>query len=295
MSIPLIKDYRKKLCHSTTIKKEGFCISIQLSKPWDSQKPLVSIITVVYNAEDCLEPTIKSVLNQTYENIEYIVIDGGSTDRTLSIIKKYEKYISYWQTEPDKGIYDAMNKGIALCKGTLVGIINAGDKYTDDAISSVVSTHQKYPSSILIGSCQVILSTPSQWVIASGSVDRLPYKMIPHPSVFVPLAVYEEQGIFDISFKIAGDYDFVCRCYSNSVGFTEIEEVITIASPRGVSGNYYLTEAEYMKIRMRHKSLSSAYSILLSLRSFFTITIHKILEYLGLWSLVEAQRHGKIT
>ena len=297
MSVPLIEDYNEKLCHPAPIEKGGLRLSSQFSKHWNSSKPLVSIITVVYNAENCIEPTIKSVIEQTYENVEYIIIDGGSTDRTLSIIQKYEKYISYWLSEPDGGIYDAMNKGIALCRGTLVGIINAGDEYTDNAIAYVVNTHLQYPSSILAGNCKLILSNPARWVIESGSLDKLPYRTIPHPSLFVPLSVYQEHGLFDISFKIAGDYDFLCRCYSKLVPFTEIKKVLAIFGPRGVSSNYYLSEFESIKVRLRHirhQSLSSPYSILLSLRSFFTITIHKILEYLQLWSLVEARRHGKI-
>lgn len=112
------------------------------------QNPLVSIITVVYNADNCLEETIKSVINQNYKNIEYIIIDGGSTDNTLSIIKKYEKQIKMWISEPDNGIYEAMNKGISLCQGEIVGIINAGDTYTSNAISIVVESYQNqsYPS-----------------------------------------------------------------------------------------------------------------------------------------------------
>ena len=89
--------------------------------------PLITIITVSYNAVKTIEDTIVSVLGQTYNNIEYIIIDGGSTDGTLDIIKKYQDKITYWVSEPDKGIYDAMNKGIAKANGELIGIINSDD------------------------------------------------------------------------------------------------------------------------------------------------------------------------
>ena len=97
-------------------------------------KPLVSIVTVVYNGENFLEETIKSVINQTYENIEYIIIDGGSTDGTVDIIKKYEDKINYWVSEKDAGIYDAMNKGIEAFKGDYINFLNAGDSYVNNEV-----------------------------------------------------------------------------------------------------------------------------------------------------------------
>jgi len=96
-----------------------------------TKKSLVTIVTVTYNAEDLLEETLLSVINQTYKNIEYIIIDGGSTDNTLEIIKKYEEQISYWISEPDEGIYFAMNKGIAKATGEWINFMNAGDTFVD--------------------------------------------------------------------------------------------------------------------------------------------------------------------
>lgn len=98
--------------------------------------PQVSIITVVYNGADCIEKTIESVLGQTYENIEYIIIDGGSTDKTLSIIKRHEDRIDQWISEPDHGIYDAMNKGIELASGEWLNFMNSGDCFVDNEVLS---------------------------------------------------------------------------------------------------------------------------------------------------------------
>ena len=95
----------------------------------NSPLPLVTIITVVFNGEKYLQQTIQSVINQTYDNVEYVVIDGGSTDGTVDIIRKYEDKIDYWVSEPDQGIYDAMNKGIQLAGGEIVGLINSDDCY----------------------------------------------------------------------------------------------------------------------------------------------------------------------
>src|ERR1700739_123500 len=118
--------------------------------------PLVSIITVVYNGSKYIEQTINSVLNQSYKNIEYIIIDGGSTDDTLNIIKRYESKIDYWQSEPDEGIFFAMNKGISLAKGELIGIINADDFYLPGTVKNVVEADNVYHADIYHGDMQYI-------------------------------------------------------------------------------------------------------------------------------------------
>ena len=114
------------------------------------QQPLVSVITVVYNGEKYLEQTIQSVINQTYNNIEYIIIDGGSTDTTLDIIKKYKDYISYFISEPDNGLYDAMNKGIRRANGELIGMLNSDDWLNLDAISTVQNAYVKNPGTKIL-------------------------------------------------------------------------------------------------------------------------------------------------
>ncbi len=113
------------------------------TKKFYSHKPLMSIITVVFNGEKFLEQTIQSVINQTYKNIEYIIIDGGSTDGTLDIIKKYKDKIDYWASEKDEGIYDAMNKGIKVAKGKYLAFINADDWYEDNALNHVFSAYSQ--------------------------------------------------------------------------------------------------------------------------------------------------------
>jgi cellulose synthase/poly-beta-1,6-N-acetylglucosamine synthase-like glycosyltransferase len=115
-------------------KGEGGLRTKNYFKKSFENKPLISIITVVYNGEKFLEETIKSVINQTYDNVEYIIIDGGSSDGTIDIIKKYEDYIDYWVSEKDNGIYDAMNKGIDLATGIWINFMNAGDLFFDNTI-----------------------------------------------------------------------------------------------------------------------------------------------------------------
>ena len=116
-----------------------------------SKHPKISIVTVCYNAEKDIEKTIHSVINQTYDNIEYIVIDGGSNDGTLSMINKYASKIDKIISEPDKGIYDAMNKGITLAKGDWINFMNAGDSYVDADVLKLVSDNINNNCDIIYG------------------------------------------------------------------------------------------------------------------------------------------------
>jgi glycosyltransferase involved in cell wall biosynthesis len=259
----------------------------------NSPLPLVTIITVVFNGEKHLEQTIQSVINQTYDNVEYIVIDGGSTDGTVDIIRKYENQIDYWVSEPDGGLYHAINKGITLCMGRLVGIIHAGDNYTLEAIVEVVEAYLKKTSAALFtGDCQCLFRDNYNWYIRSGNLGPLPYKTLPHPSTFVSLETYKKYGAFETSFKIASDYEFFCRCFAQSVEFIYINKTIAIMMNPGISNNYYMTAKEELMVRMRY--LPKLLAIIIFLRSCLTITGHKALEYLGLWYLIEAKRHGSI-
>jgi len=114
-------------------------------------KDLISVITVTYNAVNFIEETIKSVINQTYKNIEFIVIDGGSTDGTIDIIKKYENQINYWISEPDKGIYDAMNKGINNAHGEWLNFLNAGDSFVDSEVLEKIFMSNNNDATLIYG------------------------------------------------------------------------------------------------------------------------------------------------
>lgn len=118
--------------------------------------PLVSIITVVYNGVNFIEETILSVINQTYPNKEFIIIDGGSTDGTLEIIRKYQDKINYWVSEPDRGIYDAMNKGIASAKGEWLNFLNAGDSFVDETILNNIFSSAISDATLIYGDIKVL-------------------------------------------------------------------------------------------------------------------------------------------
>src|SRR5688572_26851104 len=120
----------------------------------NEEQPLVSIITIVFNGEKHLQQTIESVLGQTYSNIEYIIVDGGSKDNSVSIIEKYSTQLAYWISEPDKGISDAFNKGISKANGEMIGLINADDWYEKDTVQKVMA---------LRGNCDVVYGNLALW------------------------------------------------------------------------------------------------------------------------------------
>lgn len=171
----------------------------------------ISVVTVSYNAADTIEETIRSVVNQTYDNIEYIIIDGGSTDGTVDIIKKYADRITYWVSEPDKGIYDAMNKGIAVATGDYINFMNAGDTFADVNTIKVVSniiSDSKNSFDIYYGDTIYVYSYGEVMVpgLSLKTIEkRLPYC---HQSSFVRISIHKTD-LFNLGFRYCADYNFV--------------------------------------------------------------------------------------
>jgi glycosyltransferase involved in cell wall biosynthesis len=179
--------------------------------------PLVTIITVVFNGEKYLEQTIQSIISQTYDNVEYIIIDGGSTDGTVDIIRKYEEVIDYWVSEPDAGISDAMNKGISLATGILINHLHAGDKFAaDTTLSSVVSSYNSESWRWCFGN-QLLRSHTDDTIVGCFCPPKFSQKLlhivntIPHPTVFSERALIEEVNGFDNNYKCAMDYHLWLR------------------------------------------------------------------------------------
>ena len=198
----------------------GLKIKDLFKKKSENKKPLVSIVTPVYNGEKYLEETIQSIINQTYDNIEYIIIDGGSTDKTLDIIKKYEDKIAYWVSEPDKGMYDGINKGFKLANGKIFAWLNADDKYYHSAVEIVVKIFNKYPKNI-----EWVAGIPTIYD-KDGLIVRVFYPAcyfrgfirmglyrgdvlgwIQQESTFWRRSLWEKVGGINIDLQFAGDYD----------------------------------------------------------------------------------------
>lgn len=198
-----------------------------------------SIVTVTYNSGKTVEQTIKSVLLQSYSNFEYIIIDGASTDNTLEIVKKYaelDKRIRYI-SEPDKGIYDAMNKGIEMATGDAVALLNSDDYYESDALEKIADYMPENGKYVIYGMIRIIDEEKEDRIMLS-SHHSLPKRMMMHPACFVSKAVYE-QYLYDVSYKSAADYDLFLRLYQdNGVEFIPVYEIITNFRIGGMSSSF---------------------------------------------------------
>lgn len=176
------------------------------------EKPRITVVTISFNAIDAIEATILSVINQTYKNVEYIVIDGGSKDGTYDIIKKYSHNLSYHISEPDKGIYDAMNKGIAQATGDYVIFMNAGDSFYNNEAITQISPYLDGNSTIVYGKLMRILND-CKFIGKQERLELLATKdVIPHQATFIKLD-YHKSHLFDTSYKSSGDYKFFYDAY----------------------------------------------------------------------------------
>ncbi|MDY0238201.1 MAG: glycosyltransferase family 2 protein [Campylobacterales bacterium] len=212
-----------------SIKGEGGLRTKGYFKKSFEEKPLISIVTVVYNGEEHLEGTIQSVINQTYDNVEYIIVDGGSTDGTLEIIKKYEDRIDYWLSEKDAGIYDAMNKGVKLCSGEVIGLINADDWYELDAVREISKAYTHSDKKTIFHAYLNIIQEDKETYIVYPPQDLFILKkgmILSHPTVFVPKEIYKRHGLFSTKYKIASDWDLMLRLYLAGVNFHEIKSLV---------------------------------------------------------------------
>jgi glycosyltransferase involved in cell wall biosynthesis len=232
-------------------------------------QPLVSIITIVYNADRYLEQTIQSVLQQSYRPIEYIIIDGGSNDNSIAIIKKYEDRLAYWVSEKDKGISDAFNKGIHQASGEIIGIINADDWYEPHAIERIVKAMER--ADVAYGNLRYWKEGVPD-VTVEGDDAYLPNEMsVNHPTVFVRSDCYKEHGLFRTDLKYAMDYDLMLRLKTRGCRFVHIPEVLANMRWEGLSDqqwykackelwsikNKYLPEKAFLHKLYFHKQVAS--------------------------------------
>jgi len=227
------------------------------------ENPLISIITVVLNGERHIEKTISSVINQNYERMEYIIIDGGSTDGTIEIIKKYQDEIDLWVSEPDNGIYDAMNKGIRYATGDLIGIINSDDCYLSGAIETVAKTSVAHPEAdVFHGNMMYIQKSGIRQIwrsknkLSKYKIYRMP---VNHPTVFIRSSCYKKYGTYDDRYKFAADFDLILKYLIDyKVSFRYIDGILSIMQAGGTSSelNYRnLKELEDILIKRKAPTL----------------------------------------
>lgn len=217
----------------------------------------ISVITICYNAAKTIEETILSVINQDYDNLEYIIIDGESTDGTINIVNKYRDRIAYFVSEPDNGISDAFNKGIKTATGDLIGIINSDDYLYKDALKKVGEYFNDHPNCDLVhGNTLRFDDGDLMGRLKYGSTDYSRLKLtfeIYHPSTFIKKSAYEKYGYYDINYKIAMDYELISKMYYSGANFGYINDTLTCFRYGGISTTALKsTLADHKRVALRN-------------------------------------------
>lgn len=243
--------------------------------------PLITIVTVCYNSEKTIKETIESVLNQTYTNIEYILVDGASKDSTIEIIRSYEekfkdKRILYrWISEQDRGIYDAMNKAVQLINddNTYVYFLNSDDRFMfNDTLSKAklkINSEDFFYGRVLLE------DKSNGYKIESGEKIKysdLAYKNCPHQGSFTRKKVFNQYGSFNLEYKISSDYEFMVRIFKNDlISKKFIEETIAVMSMGGVSDYQFK-----ISLKEKLKIIKKNYPCWIYIKSLFFIKIYEI-------------------
>ena len=224
------KNNKKKLMGGLRTKK--------ILKKLNKNKPLITIITVTYNCRSLLERTIKSVLNISYDNIEFIIVDGNSNDRTLNIIKKYNKFIDFWVSEDDSGLYDAMNKGTKFARGDAIFFLNAGDKIKNKEFVNLIKLFNDYKKKfgsnfVLCGTHVYTKNYPGFKLLEKNFIPMLG-RLPSHQSMLIPKKL-QLKNMYDKKFPISADKDFKIKLYLKNVRFIIKNYVVCLSLPDGKS------------------------------------------------------------
>jgi len=233
----------------------------------------ISIITISFNSERTIERTIKSVIDQDYCNIEYIIIDGNSTDNTLSIINTFDSNSFLLKSENDKGISDAFNKGIDLCTGDLIAFLNADDWYVNKNIISLIVQNYVDQNTIICGSIRLMSEIQSELKILHSIPSKLNKGMyVLHPTCFVPIELIRKVGYFNKNFKIAMDFDLFVRMKLVNANFRVLPILITNMQAGGISYNYKQMAKEELIVKNTYfgKRLTHYFYF------YFTISLYKL-------------------
>ena len=204
--------------------------------------PKISIVTITYNSEKTVEETINSVVSQGYPNLEYLIIDGGSTDSTLDIINKYRDKISFIISEPDKGISDAFNKGVKYATGEIIGIINSDDLLMPNALE-VLADNYEPEVGVYRGNLIVWNDVTNEKVLGISTTEyslrTFKRRKVCHPSTFITKATYNKYGGYKVDFKYMMDEDILARLYLKGVRFKHINQPLAIFRLGGTTNSSY--------------------------------------------------------
>lgn len=216
----------------------------------------ISIITVSYNSKKTIAQTIQSVVNQSYKNKEYIIIDGGSVDGTVDVIQTYSDQIDHWCSEKDKGVYDAMNKGLQYATGDVVAFLNSDDWYETDTLERVVNYFENNDIDCLAGKVNFVLNDRifEDDMLKSHTEEDIHFSMIyRHPAFFVKRAIFDRIGGFNTTYRIAADYDFALRAHNSGCRIMEVLDVFTNFRRDGLSAvQFYKGKKEIKEIALNN-------------------------------------------
>ena len=254
----------------------------------------ISIITTTYNSEKTIEETILSVLSQTYQNFEHIIVDGASKDNTMEIVKKYEskyegklKYIS----EPDKGIYDAMNKGIKMATGDVIGLLNSDDKYANNKVLKTISETIKETKcdgihgNLLYMDEETMTRPQRKWITKSTNIKT--GNITAHPTLYLKKELYDELGLYDLKYKVVADYNFMVKLLLNKdINLVHINEYLIHmrsggVSSNGIKGYLYSLKESYRVLKdnnVRYAAIISFIRIIKTVWQMITAKFIKIKE-----------------
>lgn len=249
-----------------------------LFKQHETNKPLITVITVVFNEVGSIEKTMLSVLNQTYDNVEYIIVDGGSTDGTLDIIRQYDHAIDYWVSEKDAGIYDAMNKGIQLALGAWVNFMNSGDLFYTNLTLERIVFHFRKKFSIVYGDVKAFSKRHhfnemkiSRPVTAKNLIMKLP---ICHQATFFSIKAFKEVGLYETKYKICGDHDWLLKALIAGHHAKYVHQCIALNNKDGVSSvSLFKLQRERLNIALLHFNDLKQIIYLIALTQFVKIPV----------------------
>ncbi|MFA6189048.1 MAG: glycosyltransferase family 2 protein [Sulfuricurvum sp.] len=240
-------------------------------------KPLMSVVTVVYNGQENLEQTINSVLDQSYDNIEYIIIDGRSTDGTCDIIKKYEDKIDYWVSEPDGGIYNAMNKGASLCSGAYISFLNADDWYNPDSIELVVNAISAHHPDYVFGNVDIYYDNTLHSTLKKQFEQYKFNTPFGHPALFVQTH-HLLTAPFNTDYKVIADYDFILELIAKKLNYYYLDKPLTNFRLGGASSSANLSREKFKLYYSRFGLIRAIYSYLLATHSPLIKPINKTIH-----------------
>ncbi len=211
---------------------------------------LVSVVTVVYQGARTLQDTIDSVASQDWGAIEYVVVDGGSTDGTLDILRRNAGTITDWQSEPDRGIYDAMNKGIARAHGQLIKLLNADDVLTPGSVRRAAEAYERGAVGGVIKSDMELIDEDGRFLkVMDATRSTTPFGGVVHPSWYVDREVYRQHGLYDPSLKICADYDLFLRLHTRGVRFFHLDPPLVRFRTGGASSGLVGLRERYLASR----------------------------------------------